>query len=106
MVIAVTLLSGNATAPWLPMPGPQGDPPAGRVETSPLPSGSAKPPEARGATPGTAATGSTGSTPVPRGSRAPAPSGSAAPEATERGTTPTGAARGGTRRRRGRAAAA
>ncbi|WP_329347446.1 hypothetical protein OG226_01515 [Streptomyces sp. NBC_01261] len=42
-VIGATLLSGNSTAPWLPVPGQQGDGSAGEVATSPEPSRSASP---------------------------------------------------------------
>ncbi|MEU1512163.1 hypothetical protein ABZ490_08350 [Streptomyces sp. NPDC005811] len=41
VVIVATLLSGNAGAPWLPVPGPDDDPPAGQVETTRAPSASA-----------------------------------------------------------------
>ncbi|MEU2777494.1 hypothetical protein ABZ646_32525 [Streptomyces sp. NPDC007162] len=42
VVIVVTLLSGGSDAPWLPVPGQHGDQPAGRVENSPAPAGSAR----------------------------------------------------------------
>ncbi|AYN32971.1 hypothetical protein DUI70_2469 [Streptomyces albus] len=38
-VIAVTLLSGNAGAPWLPLDGPPEGRPAGKVEPSQVPAG-------------------------------------------------------------------
>ncbi|WP_143074862.1 hypothetical protein [Streptomyces mangrovisoli] len=41
-VIVVTLMSGNSSAPWLPVPGQGGGKPAGKVDPSPSPSGSAK----------------------------------------------------------------
>ncbi|MGW0821531.1 hypothetical protein [Streptomyces sp. NPDC002845] len=43
VVIVVTLLSGNSSAPWLPVPGPQDDQPAGKVEVPPLPAEPADP---------------------------------------------------------------
>ncbi|MGW0614296.1 hypothetical protein [Streptomyces sp. NPDC002788] len=41
VVIVATLLSGNSNAPWLPVPGQKQDPPAGQVDTPPLPEQSA-----------------------------------------------------------------
>ncbi|GGN38604.1 hypothetical protein [Streptomyces fuscichromogenes] len=38
VVIVATLLSGSSDAPWLPVPGQNGDRPAGRVDDSPRPS--------------------------------------------------------------------
>ncbi|MFF3504856.1 hypothetical protein [Streptomyces sp. NPDC003247] len=58
VVIVATLLSGNAGAPWLPVPGQKDDEPAGRADTSPAPSASAADP----ASPGFAAPGRPGVT--------------------------------------------
>ncbi|MFE9660037.1 hypothetical protein [Streptomyces sp. NPDC005955] len=41
-VIVATVVSGNSSAPWLPMPDTQAEP-AGKVDTSPDPSASAEP---------------------------------------------------------------
>lgn len=41
VVIVATLLSGNSNAPWLPVPGQQENPPAGQVDSPPLPAESA-----------------------------------------------------------------
>ncbi|MET7455147.1 hypothetical protein ABZT03_25265 [Streptomyces sp. NPDC005574] len=46
VVIVVTLLSGNSSAPWLPVPGQQDEQPADKVETPP------KPEESKGSTGG------------------------------------------------------
>ncbi|OQR63807.1 hypothetical protein B6E66_12115 [Streptomyces maremycinicus] len=43
LVIVATLMSGNSSAPWLPLPGLGGDTPAEQVETSSGPSASASP---------------------------------------------------------------
>ncbi len=66
VVIVATLLSGNSNAPWLPVPGQKKDQPAGKVDTSPLPS-KAVDPTAPGevAAPGTVETAADGSTPAP-----------------------------------------
>ncbi|MGW4600859.1 hypothetical protein ACWEOA_37145, partial [Streptomyces sp. NPDC004457] len=42
-VIVATLLSGDSAAPWLPVPGQHEDKPAGKADTSPLPSVSTTP---------------------------------------------------------------
>ncbi|MFJ5278623.1 hypothetical protein [Streptomyces parvulus] len=59
VVIVSTLMSGNSDAPWMPVPGQEEGAPAGRVDTTPLPSRSG-PPAATG-TPeaGPSAAGST-----------------------------------------------
>ncbi|MFB7334695.1 hypothetical protein ACFC00_24060 [Streptomyces adustus] len=86
-VIVVTLLSGNSTAPWLPVPVPgKDDKPAGQVDTSPAPSAKSRPTHAGpgapvpGVTsPGGAATAS-GTGPKPSASgRSGSPSASAKP---------------------------
>ncbi|MCZ9344788.1 bi-functional transferase/deacetylase, partial [Streptomyces sp. TRM76130] len=43
VVMVVTLLSGNSDAPWLPVPGKEDGNPAGKVDTTPLPTGTADP---------------------------------------------------------------
>ncbi|MBT2413374.1 hypothetical protein J7I94_22885 [Streptomyces sp. ISL-12] len=43
VVMVVTLLSGNSDAPWLPVPGQEDGAPAGKVDTTPLPTGSVDP---------------------------------------------------------------
>ncbi|SUO94462.1 Uncharacterised protein [Streptomyces griseus] len=37
VVVVATLFSGNSSAPWLPLPGPEADRPAGGVDTPGLP---------------------------------------------------------------------
>jgi hypothetical protein len=86
VVIVATLVSGNSTAPWLPVPGQGGDRPASTADTTPEPSRSAGPSGTGGdvAVPGA---------PAPAG--APRTSGSAAAGARpEPGGTPTGASAG------------
>lgn len=41
VVVVATLFSGNSSAPWLPLPGPEADRPASTVESPPLPEESA-----------------------------------------------------------------
>ncbi|MFE2536220.1 hypothetical protein [Streptomyces sp. NPDC059371] len=66
VVIVATLLSGNSNAPWLPVPGQEEDTPAGKVETSPLPTQSVNPAGRGAATaPGAPATAVDGTTPSP-----------------------------------------
>ncbi|MFJ9627512.1 hypothetical protein ACIRU8_07425 [Streptomyces sp. NPDC101175] len=68
VVIVVTLLSGSSDAPWLPVPGQKDDPPAGKVDTSPLPAVSGRPSGGSGSgsvAPGNIPTASDGSTPSP-----------------------------------------
>jgi hypothetical protein len=43
VVIVVTLLSGSSDAPWLLVPGQKDDPPASKVDTSPLPAEPGRP---------------------------------------------------------------
>ncbi|WP_159031090.1 hypothetical protein [Streptomyces acidiscabies] len=94
-VIAGTLLSGNAGAPWLPLPGPGDDSkPASQVEATRTPStsepgapdgvstpggtssatASGTTTKAPGVTPGPSASGTTGPTPRPSSSAAVSPS--------------------------------
>ncbi|MEU0453447.1 hypothetical protein ABZ322_10560 [Streptomyces sp. NPDC006129] len=83
VVIVATLLSGNSNAPWLPVPSKKEGPPAGQVETPPLPAESA-PAGSSGAT-------APGSTPTTDEVTAPSPGPSALePEA------PAGPGRTGT----------
>ncbi|MFE9808103.1 hypothetical protein [Streptomyces sp. NPDC005548] len=66
VVIVATLLSGNSNAPWLPVPGQKKDQPAGKVDTSPLPSRAVDPSAPQdAAAPGTVATAVDGTTPSP-----------------------------------------
>ncbi|MFE4549526.1 hypothetical protein [Streptomyces sp. NPDC056785] len=64
VVIVATLLSGNSEAPWLPVPGPEDDPPAGQVHTSPLPTDPVKPSGASGAAPTASAAAGGGTAPT------------------------------------------
>ncbi|MEB3960301.1 hypothetical protein OKJ48_08560 [Streptomyces kunmingensis] len=75
VVIVITMLSGNSSAPWLPMP----DTPAGQVDTKPLvPADSAPPSTAPGGAPDPSAINTApGSGATPGGSGAPAPGTSA-----------------------------
>ncbi|MCX5082062.1 hypothetical protein ACFC18_08710 [Streptomyces sp. NPDC056121] len=58
VVIVATLLSGNSSAPWLPIQGEDRDKPAGKVDTSPLPADpAARPSSSTGATAGPSASG-------------------------------------------------
>ncbi|WP_459752507.1 translation initiation factor IF-2 [Streptomyces sennicomposti] len=111
VVIAVTLVSGNSNAPWLPVPGQADDGPASKVETSPEPSESVLPPgTGDGAVPGApglpgvtgiSAPGAgkgAGSAKPGTGAGAPAPSTSAGPHkaGATPGAKPTAAATGRT----------
>ncbi|MFJ6565834.1 hypothetical protein ACIQNU_00275 [Streptomyces sp. NPDC091292] len=90
-VIVATVVSGNSSAPWLPIPDPAAEQPAGKVDTPPLPavsgSSSGSPGESPGATPSTG----DGTTPSPGDSAAPGatadPSDQASPGA-DPGTSP------------------
>jgi hypothetical protein len=77
VVIVATLLSGNSSAPWLPVPGQQDDTPAGKVDTSPLPTDSVSPSGASSAAPGASASASDGTAPAPGVSPTPGASASA-----------------------------
>ncbi|MFE0802074.1 hypothetical protein [Streptomyces sp. NPDC058812] len=72
VVIVSTLLSGNSNAPWLPVEGQQEGKPAGQVDTTPLPSQSARPSGTGSAAPQTSPSAGTGVTTAP-GADAPAP---------------------------------
>jgi hypothetical protein len=79
VVIVATLLSGSSDAPWLPVPGQKHDPPAGKVDTSPLPAESGRPSGAGDSVaPGNIPTVSDGTTPSP-GASASAPGASKGP---------------------------
>ncbi|WP_238697294.1 hypothetical protein [Streptomyces sp. E2N166] len=102
VVIVSTLLSGNSNAPWLPVEGQQEGKPAGRVDTTPLPSQSARPSNTGSAAPQVSPSAGTGVTTAP-GADAPAPgtsgtarqpgTGAAAePSETGAGTQPGGGA--------------
>ncbi|MGP2438895.1 hypothetical protein ACTT8P_16660 [Streptomyces sp. JW3] len=51
VVMVVTLLSGSSDAPWLPVPGKEDGKPAGKVDTTPLPTGSVSPSDTGSPTP-------------------------------------------------------
>ncbi|MFB6551068.1 hypothetical protein [Streptomyces sp. NPDC056405] len=72
VVIVSTLLSGNSNAPWLPVEGQQEGKPAGQVDTTPLPSQSARPSGTGSAAPQVSPSVGTGVTTAP-GADAPAP---------------------------------
>ncbi|MEU3983662.1 hypothetical protein AB0F77_26865 [Streptomyces sp. NPDC026672] len=65
VVIVATLLSGSSDAPWLPVPGQDGDKPAGRVDSPPLPTESAPPSSSGSASPGATPTTGGGTTQAP-----------------------------------------
>ncbi|GGR67925.1 hypothetical protein GCM10010269_03430 [Streptomyces humidus] len=89
VVIVAALLSGNAGAPWLPLPVPgQGDekPAAGKVDSTPAPDDSGSPRPGRPGSGLPAGTGATAAAPGaasgrPGAGAAPGVSGSAAPSA-------------------------
>ncbi|MFJ8144948.1 hypothetical protein ACIQ6R_07735 [Streptomyces sp. NPDC096048] len=72
VVIVSTLLSGNSNAPWLPVEGQQEGKPAGQVDTTPLPSQSARPSGTGSAAPQVSPSAGAGVTTAP-GADAPAP---------------------------------
>ncbi|MBA2949488.1 hypothetical protein [Streptomyces himalayensis] len=78
MIIVATLLSGNSSAPWLPITGQNDDDkPAGKVETSPRPADPASPSASVGTTPGVSPSGTDGITASPGAGASPDPSASA-----------------------------
>ncbi|MCX2925175.1 hypothetical protein [Streptomyces sp. NEAU-W12] len=94
-VIVATLMSGNSTAPWMPVPGQEQEQPAGKVETSPRPaepdaSPSADPPPGTGPTAGDPDAPASPAAGVPAGGVATA--GAESGEAAEPSSTPTGTA--------------
>ncbi|WP_461076129.1 hypothetical protein [Streptomyces deserti] len=78
-VIAVTVLSGNSDAPWLPVPGQRDEQPAGQVDTSPEPAEPAPATDTGAAVPGSAPTTDQVTAPSPDVS-APAPGPTSRPE--------------------------
>ncbi|MEU9265138.1 hypothetical protein AB0E04_06720 [Streptomyces sp. NPDC048251] len=95
LVIVATLVSGNSSAPWLPLPGQGDDTPAGKVETSSVPSVSESPSGSDRAAPNAGASDSVptasslgGATVVPGASASPGGTeASALPEASTGTTT-------------------
>ncbi|MFF2845449.1 hypothetical protein ACFVT5_03835 [Streptomyces sp. NPDC058001] len=91
VVIVATVVSGNSSAPWLPIPDPAADQPAGKVDTPPLPAVSGSPSGSPGESPGATPSNSDGTTPSPGDSASPGatdgPS-DAATDAAKPGTSP------------------
>ncbi|OKI90741.1 hypothetical protein AMK11_05690 [Streptomyces sp. CB02414] len=108
VVIVSTLLSGNSNAPWLPVDGQQEGKPAGQVDTTPLPSRSARPSATASTGPQTSPSAGAGVTTAPDvDAPAPGTSGSARqpgtsadpepdPSQTSAGTEPGGDGGGAT----------
>ncbi|MFC9130826.1 hypothetical protein ACFT4A_28810 [Streptomyces sp. NPDC057099] len=87
VVIVATLMSGNSQAPWLPVPDRQEAPPAGQVDTPPVPEQSAPTDDTGATTPGSTPTTVEGTAPAP-GASAGDPAAPVAPAAPGRsGTT-------------------
>ncbi|MFJ7419221.1 hypothetical protein ACIQXD_11430 [Streptomyces uncialis] len=63
-VIVATVVSGNSSAPWLPLPNPQAEP-AGKVKTTPGPAVPVEPSETRSSAPSEAATATEAGTTAP-----------------------------------------
>lgn len=63
-VIVATVVSGNSSAPWLPLPNPQAEP-AGKVETSPRPAAPVEPSATRSGAPSEAAPATEAGTTAP-----------------------------------------
>ncbi|GGQ78812.1 hypothetical protein Saso_53640 [Streptomyces asoensis] len=92
LVIVATLVSGNSGAPWLPLPGLDSDTPAGKVETSAVPSASASPSGSADAVPGAGTTGAAATASSASGAAAEpsgAATGSARPRASALPEVPT-----------------
>lgn len=96
-VIVVTLLSGNAVAPWVPVPIPGvGDPPASKVKESPDPSESTGPPTGASGLPGAGVPGTGADADEdtdaggPSSGAPPSPGDTAAPDASSRPDTTPG----------------
>ncbi|MGV9560531.1 hypothetical protein [Streptomyces sp. NPDC003401] len=96
LVIVATLVSGNAGAPWLPLPGQVEDTPVEQVETSAEPSVTASPSGPAGAAPSagapdasapTAAGATAGAVDAPAASSGPGRSEASAPPEPSTGTT-------------------
>ncbi|WP_372349400.1 hypothetical protein [Streptomyces sp. KL116D] len=93
VVIVATLLSGNSSAPWLPM-----DPekPAGKVDTKPLPADPEAPSVSPGTTPDPSASGTApGATGAPGTSTSPTADASTGDDEPGTGTTPSDRPTGG-----------
>ncbi|MEU0675652.1 hypothetical protein ABZ330_22705 [Streptomyces sp. NPDC006172] len=95
VVIVGTLLSGNSSAPWLPVPGPKDDEPARQVDTTPQPSassggGTSDPEVAAPDRPGSTASGTASASPA--ASASPSARGSAAPPSASASPGPTASA--------------
>ncbi|MGI5426207.1 hypothetical protein [Streptomyces sp. CA-179760] len=65
VVIVATLMSGNSQAPWLPVPGQKEAPPAGQVDTPPVPERSAPADGTGTIAPGSTPTTDEGTAPAP-----------------------------------------
>ncbi|MYY10850.1 translation initiation factor IF-2 [Streptomyces sp. SID4919] len=63
-VIVATVVSGNSSAPWLPLPNPQAEP-AGKVKTSPRPAAPVEPSATRSSAPSEAAPATEAGTTAP-----------------------------------------
>ncbi|WP_141753930.1 hypothetical protein [Streptomyces luteocolor] len=74
VVIVGTLLSGNSSAPWLPMPGPKDDRPASKVDTPHRTANPADPSASSGVTPSPGATDSADASVSPDEGGRPGPS--------------------------------
>ncbi|OAH15099.1 hypothetical protein [Streptomyces jeddahensis] len=78
VVIVATLLSGNSSAPWLPITGQKDDgKPASQVEPSPLPADTASPSDSAGTAPDVLPSGTDGITASPGDSASASPDPSA-----------------------------
>ncbi|MEU2158944.1 hypothetical protein ABZ532_28725 [Streptomyces sp. NPDC019396] len=65
ITLVAALIGGNSRAPWLLIPGPEGEQNTGTVQEQPVPTGSPTDPAAPGSSPGAPALdGSTGAAPV------------------------------------------
>ncbi|MGW5657476.1 hypothetical protein [Streptomyces humi] len=91
VVIVVTLLSGSADVPWLPVPGQHGDKPVGRVDDSPAPTGSARSSDDGSSVAGPVVTdGTTPSAGASSRAHGPGRKGAAQPSVSARTTPPAG----------------
>ncbi|MFD5162717.1 hypothetical protein ACFWMJ_32455 [Streptomyces hawaiiensis] len=88
VVIVATLLSGNSNAPWLPVPTKGDNPPAGQVDTPPLPAESAPASDTGVTAPGSAPATGEATAPAP-GPSAAAPDATAGPGRTGTSAEPT-----------------
>ncbi|TPQ20222.1 hypothetical protein [Streptomyces sporangiiformans] len=77
VVILATLLSGNSSAPWLPVQGQKDEKPAQKVDSPPLPADSAKPSGSTSPSPGQSPSDNPTATLSPGAGTAPNPSASA-----------------------------